>query len=251
MEKKIFATVKGKEITNLEIEQILRTLPPNQAMQYSSEQGKKQIAKELVDQELFYLDAIENKLENDELFKAELERLKEGLLKQYAVNKLISNVSVSEEEKINYFENNKEQFKKSETANAKHILVDNEEKAKELLEKINSDEITFEECAKKHSTCPSNTQGGDLGEFGKGQMVKEFEDAVFSMKENEVCGPIKTQFGYHIIKLVKINPSISYSYEEVSQNIEQMLTQQKQQKLFDSKLKELYLKYADSIKFED
>lgn len=251
MEKKIFATVNKKEITNLEIEQILRTLPPNQAMQYSNDEGKKQIAKELVDQELFYLDAIENDLENDELFKADLERAKEGLLKQYAVSKAISNFKVTEEEKKNYFENNKERFKKSETANAKHILVDTEEKAKELLEKINSNEITFEDCANENSTCPSNTQGGDLGEFGRGQMVPEFEDAVFSMKENEVCGPVKTQFGYHLIKLTKLNPSISYTYDEVSQNIEHMLTQQKQQKLFDTKLKELYLKYADCIKFKD
>lgn len=251
MENKVFAKVKDREITNLEVEQILKTLPPQQAMYLNSEEGKKQIAKELVDQELFYLDAIDSDLESDEGFIKELEKLKEGLLKQYAVTKLIRDVKANDDEAKVYYENHKETFKTKEKASAKHILVDSEEKAKELYTKIISEEVTFEDCAKENSTCPSKNQGGDLGEFGRGQMVPEFEEAVFNMKKDEVAGPVKTQFGYHLIKLSNITESKTLSFDEVKEKIKQMLTKTKQQELFDSKLKELYLKYADLIKFEE
>jgi len=83
---------------------------------------------------------------------------------------------------------------------ASHILVESEKEAQDILAKINSGE-SFEKLAKIKSKCPSGRKGGDLGWFGKGMMVKEFEDASFSAKDGDVVGPVKTQFGYHIIKV--------------------------------------------------
>ncbi len=85
-------------------------------------------------------------------------------------------------------------------ASARHILVDNEQKCNELKEQIlaGSD---FAEIAKQHSSCPSGKEGGELGEFGRGQMVKEFDEVVFSGDLNTVHGPIKTQFGYHLLEI--------------------------------------------------
>ncbi|MBQ9246409.1 peptidyl-prolyl cis-trans isomerase [bacterium] len=83
---------------------------------------------------------------------------------------------------------------------ASHLLVKTEEEAKKLKEQINNGQ-DFAKLAKEVSLCPSGQQGGDLGYFTKGQMVKEFEDACFSMKVGEVSNPIKTQFGYHLIYL--------------------------------------------------
>jgi peptidyl-prolyl cis-trans isomerase C len=83
---------------------------------------------------------------------------------------------------------------------ASHILVDNLELAKELRQLINLNSSNFEEMAKKFSKCPSSNNGGDLGEFGPGQMVKPFEDAVASINVGSHTGPVQTQFGYHIIK---------------------------------------------------
>jgi len=83
---------------------------------------------------------------------------------------------------------------------ASHILVDDEATAKELKSKIESG-ASFEALAKEHSTCPSSQKGGDLGWFGKGQMVKPFEDAAFATAEGKISAPIKTQFGYHLIKV--------------------------------------------------
>lgn len=83
---------------------------------------------------------------------------------------------------------------------ASHILVKDEAECNQLKEQINSGS-SFEETAKSKSTCPSGSRGGDLGFFGRGQMVKEFETAAFEAGENEVVGPVKTQFGYHLIKV--------------------------------------------------
>ena len=83
---------------------------------------------------------------------------------------------------------------------AAHILVKSEDKARELLGKINSG-LSFVELAKKYSECPSGKRGGDLGWFGRNQMVREFENAAFEGEKGTVAGPIKTQFGWHLIKI--------------------------------------------------
>lgn len=83
---------------------------------------------------------------------------------------------------------------------ASHILVPNINKAMELMQKVNNGE-SFAALAKQHSTCPSGKNGGDLGFFRRGQMVKPFEDAAFKAEKGEVVGPVQTQFGYHLIQV--------------------------------------------------
>ncbi len=85
-------------------------------------------------------------------------------------------------------------------ATARHLLVDSEEKCNELKQQI-LDGKDFAEIAKANSSCPSGAQGGDLGSFGPGQMVPEFDKVVFSAPINEVQGPVKTQFGYHLLEV--------------------------------------------------
>ena len=85
--------------------------------------------------------------------------------------------------------------------NAAHILVKEQSKANELISMIKSGQ-DFAQLARTHSECPSGKNGGSLGWFGRGQMVKEFEDAAFGGKKGDVVGPVKTQFGWHVIKVV-------------------------------------------------
>ena len=85
-------------------------------------------------------------------------------------------------------------------ASARHILVETEEKCLQLKEKIQEGE-DFAEIARIHSNCPSKAQGGDLGKFGPGMMVKEFDEVVFSADVNSLQGPVKTQFGYHLLEV--------------------------------------------------
>jgi peptidyl-prolyl cis-trans isomerase C len=88
------------------------------------------------------------------------------------------------------------------TASARHILVDTEEQCLTLKNQIESGS-DFAEVAQEHSNCPSKMQGGALGSFGRGQMVQEFEEVVFNAELNKVQGPVKTQFGYHLVEVTK------------------------------------------------
>lgn len=83
---------------------------------------------------------------------------------------------------------------------ASHILVSSADEAERILREIGTGK-SFEEMARKYSSCPSGANGGDLGFFSKGQMVKEFETAAFSSPVGKVSGPVKTEFGYHLIKV--------------------------------------------------
>ena len=85
-------------------------------------------------------------------------------------------------------------------ASARHILVDSQEKCEALKNEIQAG-ADFADVARQHSTCPSGQQGGDLGEFGPGQMVREFDEVVFSGELNTVLGPVRTQFGYHLLEV--------------------------------------------------
>ncbi|MDD9304852.1 MAG: peptidylprolyl isomerase [Desulfobacter sp.] len=85
-------------------------------------------------------------------------------------------------------------------ASARHILVDNEDFCKELIEKVNGGE-DFAQLAKQHSKCPSGARGGNLGQFGPGQMVPEFDTVVFNESVGVAHGPVKTSFGFHIVEI--------------------------------------------------
>jgi peptidyl-prolyl cis-trans isomerase C len=85
-------------------------------------------------------------------------------------------------------------------AQARHILVDTEEKCNDLKQQI-ADGADFADVARDNSSCPSGKTGGDLGEFGPGQMVKEFDEVVFNNEVGVVHGPVKTQFGYHLLEI--------------------------------------------------
>jgi len=85
-------------------------------------------------------------------------------------------------------------------ATARHILVETEAECLDLKKRIDSGE-DFAEVAKAHSSCPSKDQGGDLGQFGPGMMVKEFDEVVFSADVNTLQGPVKTQFGFHLLEV--------------------------------------------------
>jgi peptidyl-prolyl cis-trans isomerase C len=85
------------------------------------------------------------------------------------------------------------------TASARHLLVATEEKCNEIKDQIAAG-ASFADMAKEHSSCPSGRSGGDLGSFSKGQMVPEFDQVVFEQELNVVHGPVKTQFGYHLLE---------------------------------------------------
>ncbi len=240
---KVLANVGGFPITEDEVNEFLVRLG-QRGQSYNNPEGRKIILEQLVGNKLLLLDAKRNLLEAEPAFKAELAKVKDNLLVNYAGEKVFSSVTVTDKEAQDYYNANKSKFMTPETVNASHILVETEEKANELLSKIGAGELSFEDAAREHSTCPSKQNGGSLGDFGRGQMVPEFDKAVFEMEVGSISSsPVKTQFGYHLIKLNAKNASREMKIEEVSEDIKAGLLGEKRQKAYESKINQLKILY--------
>lgn len=244
MENKVLAVVAGEEITQEIFDTFLKGVPEQQQMYLSNPQFREQCFEQLVALYLFAKKGEEDKLEETEEFQKVFASAKRDIMAQMSIHDTLQGISVSDEEIKAYYDANKDQFNKGETVSAKHILVESEEKCNEILAAITNGEKTFEDAAKESSTCPSGQKGGDLGTFGKGQMVPEFEQAAFTAEIGQVVGPVKTQFGFHLIKVEAKNEAEAAAFEEVKENIRRNLVQQKQNKVYGetvAKLKEKYM----------
>ena len=244
MENKILAKVGTLTVTEAEVNEFILSLGRN-GQNYNTKEGRAMVLSRLIDSKLMLLDAKRNLLEADPEFKAQLAKLKDSLLVNFAMEKALSQVKPATDADCEKFYNeNGERFESGETVNASHILVKTEDEAKAVYEEISSGAITFEDAAKKYSSCPSKENGGSLGDFGRGQMVPEFDTAVFSMSVGEVTKePVKTQFGFHLIKLNAKNESSKAPFAEVKDAIRDMLTQENQKKAYQSKINQLKILY--------
>jgi len=238
MEQKVLAKVGDKEITMSDVTFLINSLDPNTRQQFNSEEGTKRVVEELVNQELFYQDAIKSGMDKEEEFQKQIEKVKADILKQYYVSKLMSKTTVDDTEIFNFYGANREMFVDKEEVKAKHILVSSEEEANKIVDEINGG-LAFEEAAKKYSTCPSSQEGGDLGFFSAGQMVPEFEKVAFSQKSGEMSAPVKTQFGYHIILTEEKKPAGIMPYDKAKELIRQHLSGQRQQDVYYTKVNQL------------
>ena len=160
-------------------------------------------------------------------------------------------VKIAQEEIKDYYEENMDQFIEEKKVKVRHILLkvkegaSEEEKDKirkkaERILKLAEKGEDFARLAKRYSEGPSAKQGGELGYISRGQMVKEFEDAVFSMKKGEIRGPVKTRFGYHIIKVEDIEEKRIRPIEEVREEIREILKERRAQELAYEKAVELW-----------
>ena len=243
MENKILAKVGALTVTENEVDEFLAELGAR-AQGYNTPEGRKAILGEIINSKLLLLDAKHNLFETEPEFKAELARLRENLLINYAGNKVISSVKVSDADVKKYYDENLDKFKQGETVNADHILVDSEEKALEILGKIESGEITFGDAAKEYSSCPSGQRGGNLGDFGRGQMVPEFDTAVFELEVGAITKtPIKTQFGYHLIKLNSKSNASVMPFEQIASQLSEMVLNEKRREAYERKINQLKILY--------
>lgn len=244
MENKVLAVVAGREITESELEAFLQSVPQEQRAYVSNPQFRQQYLDQLIALHMFAQMGEDNHYEETEEFKTIYENAKRDILAQMAMRETLKGITVSDEEIQKYYDENQKQFVQGETVKAKHILTDSEDKCTEIFNMIQNEEKTFEDAAKEFSTCPSKERGGDLGEFARGQMVKEFEDAAFDAEIGHVVGPVKTQFGYHLIKVEEKKDATVIKIDEVKETIKRALTQQKQNKAYNDKVKELKAKYV-------
>ncbi len=243
MADKILATVGGLTVTDADVDELIMSLG-QRGQAYNNPEGRRAVLEQVIGNKLLLLDARRNLYEAEPAFREQLNKLKDRLLASYAGEKALAGATVTDAEVKEYYEANKEQFTSGETVNASHILVDSEEKATEIYNEIASGAKTFEDAAREYSSCPSKDNGGNLGDFSRGQMVPEFDSAVFSMEVGEITkAPVKTQFGYHLIKLnSKGEPKVA-SLEEIKDDLKMGLLGEKRRKAYESKINQLKIMY--------
>ncbi|MBU3878629.1 peptidylprolyl isomerase [Faecalicatena sp. AGMB00832] len=244
MSQEVLAVVAGEEITQEEFDAFLHTVPRDRQAYISNPQFRKQCLEQLIALHLFAKMGENLELDKTEEYEKILVNAKRDILAQMAMAEVMKDIKVTDEEAEDYYHANPKQFTRGATVSAKHILTETEETSSSILESITSGEKTFEDAAKEFSTCPSGAKGGDLGEFGQGQMVKEFEDAAFAAEIGHVVGPVKTQFGYHLIKVEDKKESSDMPFEDVKESIKMNLLQQKQNAAYSDKVNELRAKYV-------
>jgi len=233
---KMLAKVKDYEITEEMLNETIDSLQAQQKVTITSEEDKANLLDELIARQLVVEDAIDSGLINT----TEFEKLYRDIVFQHSIGQLFKAITVTDADCTAFYNENQSQFRQL-TVHAAHILVDAEEKAEQLLTAIKNG-ADFHQLASENSSCPSSERGGDLGEFGSGQMVPEFEQAAFALNVGEISEVVKSQFGYHIIKLLNKNDVVPF--ETARDQIHQYLTSMKQNQLYTQFTEGLKSKYS-------
>ncbi len=250
MSEKILAVSAGHEITEQELKDLIANYPPEQQIYLSSPQAKDEVLEQLIGFYLFAKMAEEEKIKESKEYKETLAKMENELASHMAATSVIDKVTLEDGEAKAFYDNNPAQFTTDAQVKAKHILVEKEEDANKIADEIKAGK-SFEDAAKEYSTCPSKEKGGDLGYFGKGQMVPEFEKAAFEAAIGEVSAPVKTQFGYHLILVEDKKEAQVMDFESVKNQLEEKLLQQKKQSAYMETLKDLESKYGVERKLKN
>lgn len=241
---KVLARVGSEDITEAEVLEFIQPFGQQALMLYGTEQGRKMILDDVISMRLFAVDAEKAGLDKTPEFQAQLANARRAMLAQHAMREIIKDIAVSDEEAKKFYDDNAKMFTQPERVHARHILVSDDVTLKKVQEELKAGK-SFDAVAKQYSIDPgSAANGGDLGEFPRGVMVPEFEKAAFELKNpGDMSEPVKSQFGWHIIKLEEHIPESPMPFEQVKARIIQELKEQKTQDVLQDKAKELETKY--------
>lgn len=230
----VLATVNKDVVTQDDFLKEVNRVPEWARGQFDGQEGKDKFLDEIIKRELIFQNAIDMKLDTDEEYQTKVEEFKKMTLISLVLQKEVEEKSaVTEAEVKAFFDKNEDKFRIGTEIKASHILVETEEEAKDLLDKISKGE-SFAKLAKAHSKDKGSAEnGGDLGFFGRGKMVPEFERAVLALKVGELGGPVKTRFGFHVVKLTDIKEGEPANFEQSRGSIEKQLVSMKRKQLFD------------------
>lgn len=242
------AKVGDTVITQADFDKEMKGLPEFVQKMFEGSSGKEKFLDELIKRELLYKEALKKGLDRDSEYLKKIEDFKKitlvGLLLQKEIE---TKVKVSDQEVKDYYEKNKEKFAPVGQIKASHILVKTEEEAKKIIERLKKGE-DFAQLAKKYSIDTASAKnGGDLGYFSRGQMVPEFEAAASRLNPGGISEPVKTKFGYHIIKVTDKKVGQVVDFEKVKGLISQNLVAERQKEAFDSYIEGLKKSYKVEI----
>ncbi len=237
---KVLARVDSEDITEREVLAFIQPFGQQAMMLYNSEKGKKMIIEDMISMRLFALDAEAQKLDETPEVAEQIASARMIILAQAARMKAAEGLTVSDDEVKKFYDDNPKMFVQPERVHARHILVSGDENLAKVQAALKAG-VSFDAVAKEHSIDPGSAQnGGDLGEFPRGVMVPEFEKAAFALeKSGDVSEPVKTQFGWHIIKLEDRIPETVIPFEQVKTQILQNLRDEKVQKALQDRAKEI------------
>ncbi|MFQ5469420.1 MAG: peptidylprolyl isomerase [Gammaproteobacteria bacterium] len=197
---KVIAIVNGTNLSASDLESFIATRVSHEQLASFGQnpQFQQQMLEEFIDRELIYQDAVKNGLDKSEAFLSEIESIRRTLLTQHSLRHVANN-PVSEDSLNAIY---KQQFGKSTTEyKARHILVETEDEAVEVIEKLNKG-AAFADIAKEKSVDASSQEGGELGWFSDKMMVKPFSDATAALQKGRYTkSPVQTQYGWHVILL--------------------------------------------------
>lgn len=221
-----------------EIGQQLRQAPQMQPF-FATKEGQKQFLDRVVRRELLLQEAEKRKLGEQPEVAEQVANLRRELMIRALVQDEIGNkVKVEEKDVDEYFKAHPEEFS-GDTVHLRHILVQTEEEAKEIQARLAKNE-SFEELAKKNSRDSATApKGGDLGDLSREQMLPDFARVAFDLKPGEVSGPVKTPFGFHLIKLVERKKGKPLTFEQVKGQLQRRLLDERQSQRFQAWMKDL------------
>jgi len=246
-EDKILVTVANKFITLEDFKHKLARLPSY--YKGMAEKNKKNLLEDMIVESLFLEDAVRKGIDRDKEIKDILnEARKKIIVAKLVKTEVDDKVKVSEDEIKKFYEENKEKFKKPEMWRASHILVASEGEAKNIMNELLAGR-SFEDLAREKSTDATAARRGDVGYFRRGQVVPEFENTCLNLKVGQMSDIVKTQFGYHIIKLTDKKDESVESLDEARPAIENELKLKKRNEAFDKLVEDLKYKYR--VRVED
>jgi len=231
----ILASFEGQTITLGEFNQLWEEVPE----EYKLQLDKSMILDQVISEKLLIQEAKNIGLEEDNDVLEQIQKMTEQILVQVLIEReILDKTKVNDEEVLEYYEQNKDSFTEKEQVYLYNILLETEEEAQDILEQLKAGG-DFSEIAQERSTGPSAAQGGDLGYLPKGTIIPEIEEVVFALELEELSTVIKTDFGFHILKITEKKPETVKTLEEVKEDIIQTLLPDKQKEAFENLLEEL------------
>lgn len=218
-----------------QLKEELDGLPEHLKMVFSGSAGVDTFVDEITKREVLTLEARKAGLDKDKEYVKKLADFERNTLINMLLTKNLGDkVKVSDEEVKDYYDKNPKEFTVAKKVKASHILVKTEAEAQEVVKKLTKGE-DFAELAKKASLDTGSAQnGGDLGYFASGEMLPEFEEAAFSLEKGKLSAPIKTRYGYHVIKVTDIKTDDVIEFDTVKNMLKQKLSGKKQKEAFET-----------------